>query len=105
MKIRNILASLAVMPAMCAHAYPGVLKAVEEAVGNHTEVCRNYSSPDQRESCRQKLKEKERAEDRYWQQINEKDKASQPQFKKPATDKPSGLCFTRKATGEVVCPN
>jgi hypothetical protein len=39
------------------------------------------------------------------QQEDAKYKASQPQFKKPTSDKPSGLCFTRKATGEVVCPN
>jgi hypothetical protein len=105
MKIRNILASLAVMPAMCAHAYPGVLKAVEEAVGRHTEVCSKYTTPDQQENCKQKDKEKRHAQERYWQQIKDKDKSSQPQFKQPATDKPSGLCFTRKATGEVVCPN
>jgi hypothetical protein len=100
--LKKIAACLAVVvPAFSAQAYPRILKSMEE----HSGACSKYSTADARDACKQKSDEDFKAFDRHLQQEDAKYKASQPQFKKPASDKPSGLCFTRRATGEVVCPN
>ena len=100
--IKKILACLiAAAPVLSAQAYPGVLKSMEE----HSSNCIKYPTADARDACKKKSDEDSKAFDRHMQQEDAKYKASQPQFKKPTSDKPSGLCFTRKATGEVVCPN
>lgn len=101
-RIKNILAGLAVaVPALSAQAYPEILKEIEEHAAN----CNKYPTPDAQAACQQKVKESKNSYDRHLQQEAAREKAAQPNFKKPASDKPSGLCFTRKATGEVVCPN
>lgn len=99
---KKILACLATAaPLLSAQAYPEVLKSMERHSGN----CNKFPTTDARNICEQKNKESGKAFNRHVEQEEAKYKASQPQFKNPSSDKPNGLCFTRKATGEVVCPN
>lgn len=100
--LKKILACLAtVAPILSVQAYPEALKSMER----HSGDCNKFPTTDARSDCQQRVKEADKAFDKHTQDEDAKYKASQPQFKKPTSDKPSGLCFTRKATGEVVCPS
>lgn len=107
MKINRLLACLIAASALGAQAYPGFLEKAEKSISKHTAVCPRDITPDTMAECARKANEKEAAENRYRKQEIERSRAGEPQFNfdKAAPAKPSRLCFIRKATGEMVCPN
>ena len=87
------LIALALCAAFNAHAGSSPLNALARA----EQVCVKYPTPQARAECKQKEKETDAALARESQRA---DKAADGSAKKK-----NELCFTRKATGEVVCPN
>ena len=91
-RLRPLLA-LALCTAFNAHAGDTPLKAFARAERD----CNKYPTPQARTECTQKEKETDAALARESRQA---DKAADGSNKKK-----NDLCFTRKSTGEVVCPN
>ena len=102
MRSVKLLACLLAIAAAQAHAYPGMLRDLENA----SRTCPKQSTPEALAACGQKSREHDAALERQQRLDREKAKALEPNFKaKAQPEKPSGLCFKRQATGEVVCPN
>lgn len=102
MRLSKLLVCLLAIAAVQAQAYPGVLRDLENA----SRTCPRQATPQTLAACGQKDKEENSALERYQRLEQEKAKALAPDFKaKAPPEKPSGLCFKRQATGEVVCPN
>lgn len=88
---------LAFCAALPAHADNGPLAALERT----QEQCVKYPTPQARAECEHRHKQIDAAMARERAQA---DKADKPAFTGRAPKK-NDLCFTRKSTGEVVCPN
>lgn len=90
--------------AWTVQAHPGVLRSMEKFLSDHAATCPRTTTPDTMAECARKRAERGTALDRYYE---DRYKPAEPGFNfgTRAPAKPGGLCFTRKATGEVVCPN
>lgn len=92
MKIHRLATILLLIPMAFAHAGENALSRVEHS-------CTKYPTPDARTECEKKKKEVMAAFDK-------EEKAGKKAAELAGNqEKKNGLCFTRKATGEVVCPN
>lgn len=97
MTYSRALVTLALCAAFHAHAGDSPLNALART----QEVCVKYPTPQARAECVQKQKQTDSALARERAQA---EKADQPSLGGSAPKK-NDLCFTRKSTGEVVCPN
>jgi len=88
--------ALALCTTLNAHADDGPLNALART----QEICVRYPTPQARAECKQKEKATDAALARE-QERRQADKAAAGS----GTPKKNDLCFTRKSTGEVVCPN
>jgi len=92
------LITLAVCITFNAYAGNSPLDALTRA----QEICVKYPTPQARAECNAKQKATDAALAR--QQDQERRQAGQT-APGSTTPKKNDLCFTRKSTGEVVCPN
>ena len=72
--------------------------AGENALSRVEQSCLKYPTPEARANCESKKKETMAA-------FEKEEKAKKQATNTDSTKKKNDLCFTRKATGEVVCPN
>lgn len=91
MKIQKLLPILLLVPMAAAYAGENALARIEQS-------CNKYPTPETRADCEKKNKETMAAFDK-------EEKAKQKATDAGGQKKKNDLCFTRKATGEVVCPN
>lgn len=92
MKIHRLTPLLLLIPMALAYAGENALARIEDS-------CNKNPTPESRAECEKKKKEVMTAFDK-------EEKAQQKKAAQAGGDpKKDGLCFTRKATGEVVCPN
>ncbi len=90
MKTRRLAPILLLIPMAFACAGENALSRAEQS-------CIKYPTPDARAECEKKHKETMAA--------FEKEKKAEKKAAETGGQKKNDLCFTRKATGEVVCPN
>lgn len=91
MQIRHLTPLLLLIPMALAHAGVSGSSRMEQS-------CNNYPTPDARAECEKKNREVMTAFDK-------EKKAEKKDAKGGSPKKKNDMCFTRKATGEVVCPN
>mgnify|MGYP003528234338 CR=1 FL=1 len=82
-----------------AHAADGVLLRAWDS----WEYCAKFPTPETRADCESKRKESMSAFDKE-QRAKQKAEKAADSLGNDSKGK-DGLCFTRKSTGEVVCPN
>lgn len=92
----RVFIALALCAAFQAHAGDSPLNALART----EEVCVKYPTPQARAECQQRHKATDAALARE-QERQRTDQAATGH----ANPKKNDLCFTRKSTGEVVCPN
>lgn len=90
MKIRHLLPLHLLISATFACAGENAMSRVEQS-------CVKVPAPQARADCERRQKESMAA--------FEKEKKAKQKAEAPSPQKKSDLCFTRNATGEVVCPN
>ncbi len=90
MKIRRLTPLLLLFSMAFASAGENALARIEQS-------CSKYPTPESRAECEKKNKEVMAAFDK-------EKKAQKKAAEIGGPEKKNGLCFTRKATGEVVCP-
>ena len=91
MKIHRLTPLLLLVPLAFAAAGENALSRAEQS-------CLKYPTPEARASCESKKKETMAA-------FEKEEKAKKQAADADGQKKKNELCFTRKATGEVVCPN
>ena len=91
MLIRRLTPFLLLIPMAFATAGENALSRVEQS-------CLKYPTPEARANCEGKKKETMAA-------FEKEEKAKKQAADADGTKKKNDLCFTRKTTGEVVCPN
>lgn len=91
MKTQKFAPLLLLIPMALAGAGENALSRVEQS-------CLKYPTPEARANCESQRKETMAAFDK-------EEKAKKQAADADSPKKKSDLCFTRKATGEVVCPN
>lgn len=91
MKMQRITPLLLLIPMAFAYAGENALARIEQS-------CNKYPTPEARAECEKKKKEVMAAFDK-------EKKAEKKAAQGSGSQKKNELCFTRKATGEVVCPN
>ena len=90
MKTQRITPLLLLIPMALACAGENALSRAEHS-------CTKYPTPDARAECEKKNREV--------MAVFEQEKKAEKKASETGGPKKNDLCFTRKATGEVVCPN
>ncbi len=90
MKFHKLAPLLLLTAAACVYAGENAMARIEQS-------CVKYPTPDARAECEKRQKETMAA--------FEKDQKAKKKAAEGEGKKANDLCFTRKATGEVVCPN
>lgn len=96
MKLQRLTPFILCMSMPLAHAADGVLFRAEHS-------CAKFPTPEARADCENKRKETMTAFDKE-QRAKQKAEKAADGLGNDSKGK-NELCFTRKATGEVVCPN
>ncbi len=91
MLIQRLTPLLLLIPMALAVAGENALSRVEQS-------CLKYPTPEARANCESKKKETMAA-------FEKEEKAKKQAADADSPKKKNDLCFTRKATGELVCPN
>lgn len=94
MQHRHLVARLMSTVALCACSTASVLGRAEQS-------CLKYPTPTARAECEARVK----ADNAAFLKESQKNAEAPSADAKGEVPKKSGLCFKRKSTGEVVCPN
>ena len=96
----NLMKSIESLMALCL---AGLLSAcgTDGFFGRAEGSCVKYPTPEARAEC----EKRHRQAFSDFNKQQEQDRKAQREAEKVAPEKPSGLCFKRQPSGELVCPN